>query len=61
MSRTTIFENQTTMAEALGDHPVRSDQTPAEAREYRKLPLPGERKMPMDTRHVERPRRGHGY
>jgi hypothetical protein len=62
MSRETIFENKTTMVEALASqHPVRTDQTSDEAREYRKARLPGERKNPMDTQHVVTPRRGHGY
>jgi hypothetical protein len=63
MSRQTIFEDQTTMANALDtQHPCRTDQTSDEARQYRKAPLPGERKNPMmETQHVDRPRRGHGY
>ena len=60
--RETIFQNKTTMADALAEHPGRSDQTPDEARQYRKAQLPGERKNPMlETKSVERPRRGHGY
>jgi hypothetical protein len=62
MSRETIFENKTTMADALAEHPCRTDQTSDEARAYRKTPPPGERKNPMmETRSVDRPRRGHGY
>ena len=60
--RETIFENQTTMQDALDAHPGRSDMTSDEARPYRKMPLSGERKNPMlETKSVERPRRGHGY
>jgi hypothetical protein len=62
MSRETIFENKTTMSDALAEHPCRTDQTSDEARQYRKAALPGERKnLMMETRHVDRPRRGHGY
>jgi hypothetical protein len=61
MSRETIFENKTTMADAASEHPCRTDQISDEARVYRKMPLPGERKAPMDTRSADRPRRGHGY
>jgi hypothetical protein len=62
MSRETIFKCNDTMADALTEHPCRSDQTSDEAREYRKMPLPGERKNPkLETRSVDRPRRGHGY
>jgi hypothetical protein len=62
MSRETIFKCNDTMVDAASEHPCRTDQTPDEARMYRKIPLPGERKNPMmETRSVDRPRRGHGY
>jgi hypothetical protein len=60
--RSTVFENKTTMAEALGEMPCRTDQTAAEAATYAKQALPGQRKNPsMETHHSDRPRRGHGY
>jgi hypothetical protein len=61
VSRETIFENKTTMADAASEHPCRTDQTSDEASRYRKATLPGERKNPMGTQSVDRPRRGHGY
>ncbi len=62
MSRETIFESKVTMPEAQTQSFCRTDMTSEEARYYRKTPLPGERKNPMmETQHVERPRRGHGY
>ena len=61
MTRSTIFENKTTMAEAAGEKPCRTDMTSEEARNYQKAALPGERRSPMDVQHPERPRRGHGY
>jgi len=63
MSRQTIFENKTTMEDAVNtQHPIRTDMTAAEARVYEKTPMPGERKNPlMNTRSVDRPRRGHDY
>ena len=61
--RETIFESKVTMAEATETQfPCRTDFTSDEARRYGKRPLPGERHNPvMETQHVERPRRGHGY
>lgn len=63
MTRSTIFENKTTMAEAVSTQfPCKTDMTSEYARKYDKAPLPGERKNPMmETRSVDRPRRGHGY
>jgi hypothetical protein len=62
MSRENIFESKTTMADAGAQEFCRTDMTSEEARYYRKAPLPGERKNPMlETQHVERPRKGHGY
>jgi hypothetical protein len=60
--RETIFESKVTMVEAVEQMPCRTDFTSDEARRYGKRPLPGERENPMmETQHVERPRRGHGY
>lgn len=62
MSCNTIFESKVTMSEANEQSFCRTDQTSDEARYYRKAPLPGERKNPMlETQHVDRPRKGHGY
>ena len=63
MTRTTIFENRTTLAEAEATQfPCRTDFTSDEARRYGKRPLPGERYNPMmETHHVARPRKGHDY
>ena len=62
MSRETIFESKVTMADAQAQSFCRTDQTSDEARYYRKTPMPGERKNPMlETKSVDRPRRGYGY
>jgi len=62
MSRETIFENKATMADAQAQSFCRTDMTSEEAAYYRKAQLPGERKNPMlETKHVERPRKGHAY
>jgi hypothetical protein len=62
MSRENIFKCNDTMADALAEHPCRTDQTSDEARAYRKTPPPGERKnSTLETHSVDRPRRGHGY
>ena len=59
--RSTIFENKTTMQEALEERPCRTDMTTDEAAYYYKQRLPGQHREPMDVKHPERPRRGHGY
>jgi hypothetical protein len=62
MSRENLHESKVTMADARSEMPCRTDMTAEEASYYRKMSLPGERKNSMlETKSVDRPRRGHGY